>query len=298
MTKRTLARAADPAQRLLLASNLQPDVDTVLAEGLAAFGIKGSGKSNLVALLIEQLRRFFLPQVILDTEREYHDLLNILPHGVLATAHHCPTGDNILHQGLQVVVDLPSWDSVEGAALAICQLVQELFAAAAQMNHADLVPCVIHLDEAGYWLPQQAASHLGRDTRRSLLDAFTLLATRGRKYGLTPFYYTQYISQIHKDVVRQSGILVLMRQMQDIDLRRYGEYLALDALRRAAIRAFPAGKAVVCLPDGAQPVVQFYLRETVHPSHTPKARAAVVKFAHTAPDREAISTYAKEAHYD
>jgi hypothetical protein len=34
---------------LQLADNFQPDVDLLVGEGLIAFGVKGSGKSNLVA---------------------------------------------------------------------------------------------------------------------------------------------------------------------------------------------------------------------------------------------------------
>ncbi len=80
----------------------------LVSEGLIAFGVKGSGKSNLIARLGEQLGRFFQPQIILDTEREYHSLVNLLPHGIIATANRCPSGYDILHKRLQVVVDLRS----------------------------------------------------------------------------------------------------------------------------------------------------------------------------------------------
>lgn len=275
----SLAMAEDPAQRLHLASNFQPDIDLLLKEGIAAFGVKGSGKSNLVALLIEQLSRFFVPQVIFDTESEYISLLETLPHGVLGTAGHIPSGKDILTHGLQVVVDLKSFDCEDSAAIAMSTLVWQLLEFAGQQDPQDRVPCVVHLDEAAFWLPQRSPEYLCKSNRDALLDAFSILASRGRKYGLMPFLYTQQITQIHKSAIRQAGVFILMRQVFDADLKRYGEYLPLNAERKEQIRAFPVGKAVLCLPDGSCPLVQFNERATVHTSHTPKAMRAVARFA-------------------
>ena len=279
MTKSSMAMAEDHAQRLLLAPNFQPDIDLLIREGIAAFGVKGSGKSNLVALLIEQLARFFLPMVIFDTEGEYTSLVDFLPHGVLATAGHMPSGRDILEHGLQVVVDLKSFDCEDSAAIAMTNLVWGLIHFAEKQDPADRIPCIVHLDEAAFWLPQRAAEYLCKSNRDTLLDAFAILASRGRKYGLVPFLYTQQISQVHKSAIRQSGILILMRQMFDTDLKRYAEYFPLDADRKEQIRAFPVGKAVIILPDGTCPLVQFNERATVHTSHTPKAMRAVARFA-------------------
>lgn len=279
-TQTTLAMANDPAQRLHLAKNFQPDIDLLIKEGVAAFGIKGSGKSNLVGLLLEQLSRFFLPQVIFDTEGEFISLLETFPHGVLATAKHIPTGKDILTNGLQVVVDLRSFDCEDSAAIAMGNLVWQLLEFAGKQDPQDRVPCIVHMDESGFWLPQRAPEYLLKPNRDSLLDAFSILASRGRKYGLVPFLYTQQISQIHKSVIRQSGLLILMRQTFDTDLKRYGEYFPLTAERKEKIRSFPVGKAVIVMPDGSLPVVQFNERATTHTSHTPKAIRAVAKFAH------------------
>src|SRR5947207_9453749 len=286
-TRPTLAMAADPERGLLLAPNFQPDVDTVVSEGVIAFGCKGSGKSNLVARIVEQLRRFHLPQLILDTEGEQSSLLDLLPHGVLATASHCPSGRDIIEHGLQVILDLRSWSTDEAAALAMCQLIDELFTTCKNIDPIDRFPCIIHLDEAAYWLPQDAVTYLSKETRKALADSFHTLASRGRKYGLTPFLYTQSISEIRKETIRQAGIQILMRQTLDVDLNRYCDLIYnATSKTRAAIRSYPRGKAVVLLPDGSQPRVEFYERETPHMSHTPSAQTAVKRFARTAVDVE------------
>ncbi len=273
-----------------LADNFQPDVDLLVGEGLIAFGVKGSGKSNLIARLAEQLGRFFLPQIILDTEREYSSLVNLLPHGIVASANRCPFGFDILHKGLQVVVDLRSWATDEAAALAVVQLVGELFTVATAQAPQERVPCIVHLDEAGYWIPQDAVTYLSKSTRLAMADAFHKLAARGRKMGLVPFLYTQSISEVGKSSIRQSGVKVLMRQTLDIDLNRYSEYIHNATPRtKKAIQAFPTGKAIVILPDGSQRAVQFYERVSTHPSHTPRTQAALAKFADTSLDLAALS---------
>src|SRR6266581_3811097 len=249
-----LAMTSDPGKALRLAPTFQPDVDLLTAEGLIAFGVKGSGKSNLLALLVEQLGRFLLPQLIIDTEREYQSLATLLPHGVLASASRCPSGSDILHKGLQVILDLHSWETDEAAGLALCQLVDELFTATNAIAPRERVPCVIHLDEAGYWLPQEAVSYLTKETRKVLADAFHTLASRGRKQGLTPFLYTQSISEVAKSAIRQAGVKVLMRQTLDVDLTRYFQYIQRATPRtKKAIQAYPSGRAIVILPDGSQP---------------------------------------------
>lgn len=274
--------AADPERALHLAPNFQPDVDLVTAEGVIAFGVKGSGKSNLLALLVEQLGRFLLPQLILDSEGEQHSLLSLLPHGVLASAQRCPSGSDILHKGLQVIVDLHSWGSDEAAALAMCQLIDELFVASTAIAAHDRFPCAIHLDEAAYWLPQNSVTYLGKETRKTVVDTFHKLASRGRKQGLTPFLYTQSISEVRKETIRQAGIQVLMRQTLDIDVNRACESIyGATEKTRAALRAFGQGRAFVILPDGSQHRVQFHERQSEHGSHTPRVQTALVKFAAT-----------------
>jgi hypothetical protein len=236
------AMASDPGKALRLAPTFQPDVDLLTTEGLIAFGVKGSGKSNLLALLVEQLRRFLLPQIILDTEREYH--------------------------------------TDEAAALAMCQLIGELFTTTTAQTPQERVPCVIHLDEAGYWLPQEAVSYLSKETRKALADTFHKLASRGRKQGLTPFLYTQSISEVAKSAIRQAGVKVLMRQTLDVDLNRYCQYLAGATTRtKKAIQAYPSGKAIVILPDGSQHRAQFHQRESEHKGHAPQAQVALVKLS-------------------
>src|SRR5438045_6344547 len=123
-TRPSQAIGPDPAYQLDLGVNFQPDIDLIVAEGAAVFGMKGSGKSNALARLLEQLSRFPIPYFVADTKGEYTGL-SAVQHAtrfVVATANNCPSGQEILTQRLQVVMDLRTWETDEGAALAIAQI--------------------------------------------------------------------------------------------------------------------------------------------------------------------------------
>lgn len=278
----------DAAYRLILSAEFQPDIDLVVSEGIAAFGMKGSGKSNALARILEQIRRYPIPFLVPDTKGE-HTGLGQIPgpaRFIVATASNCPTGQEILTQRLQVVMDLRTWETDEGAALAMAQILNEMFAYASS-HPENAIPCPCFLDEAQYWLPQQPVPYLEKETARQLRSAWHVLATRARSLGLVPNYFTQNISELHKSVMRQCGMYILMRQFLDSDLDRYTEFVksTSPANLKKMIRGFPAGKAIVILPSGQQIKTQFYPQESVHPSHTPTVRALMT----TAPTGNAAS---------
>jgi hypothetical protein len=279
----TQAIGPDPAYRLDLGDTFQPDIDLVISEGVAVFGMKGSGKSNALARLLEQLRRFPAPYFVADTKGEYTSIRSLQHESrlVIATANDCPSGQEILTQRLQVVLDLRSWETDEGAALAIAQILNEMFAYASNLAPADCIPCPCFLDEAQYWLPQNPVPYLSKDVAQQLRSAWHVLATRARSLGLVPSYFTQNISEIHKSVMRQCGMYVLMRQFLDADLERYTEFVKCNspAQLKKMIRSFTAGKAIVVMPDGTQVKTQFHPRETAHPSVTPTVRALVARLS-------------------
>lgn len=273
------AIGSDPIYTLDLAENFKPDVDLIVSEGVAAFGMKGAGKSNALARLLEQLSRFPAPWLAPDTKGEYTGL-NAIKHAsrfIVATANNCPSGQQILAERLQVVMDLRTWETDEGAALAMSQLLNEMFSYACNQNPKDCVPCPCILDEAQYWLPQNPVPYLDKEIARQLRASWHVLATRARSYGLVPSYFTQNISEIHKSVMRQCGVYILMRQFLDGDLDRYCEFVKSSSPSnlKKMIRSFAAGKAIVVLPDGSQTKVQFHARESEHPSHTPTVRNLV-----------------------
>ena len=90
--------ARDPRLALSLAPRrFLPDVNIVLREGIFACGCKGSGKTGVLAKIIEQIMlvaerldpaRRGIPGVVFDKEGDLESLLEVLPNGRLADQEH------------------------------------------------------------------------------------------------------------------------------------------------------------------------------------------------------------------
>lgn len=57
-----------------IAAGLDIPIDDFIAEGCAIFGIKGSGKSNTAAVIIEELLDIGMPMTIIDPDGDYWGL--------------------------------------------------------------------------------------------------------------------------------------------------------------------------------------------------------------------------------
>jgi hypothetical protein len=266
----------NPKLRLDLASNFLPDINMVLKEGIFATGVKGSGKTGVLARIIEQIVRVAasverrgIPLVVFDKEGDLQSLLEIFPNGCIADADHWYTAEQIVTGRLQVIVNLQAWLKAEDQARAMAMLVTELIAYTSSQNPKDRFPCPVFLDEGQYWLPEESVSYLSRDVRKTLLDAFGVLLETGRKRGLTPFIFTQRIAQVDKSVISM-GVQIFMRQVIDNDHKRCMEYIRSDMVKdKKDLAALAEGEAFVCLPKGVQIRTQFKERQSIHLSHAP-----------------------------
>jgi hypothetical protein len=267
---------SDPKMQLDLADNFLPDINTILREGIFATGVKGSGKTGVLARIIEEIARVAalierrgIPFVVFDKEGDLQSLLEVLPNGCIADADHWYTAEQIVTGRLQVVVNLQAWLKAEDQARVMVMLVTELIQYTSSQNPKDRLPCPVFLDEGQYWLPEESISYLSRDTRKSLLDAFGVLLNTGRKRGLTPFIFTQRIAQVDKSVISM-GVQVFMRQVIDTDHRRCMEYIRSEMVKdKKDLATLSEGEAFVCLPKGVQIRTQFKERQSVHLSHAP-----------------------------
>ena len=270
--------ARDPRLALSLAPGFRPDVDLVLREGIFACGCKGSGKTGVLAKIIEQIMRIAeqvdparrgIPGVVFDKEGDLLSLLEVLPNGCLADQQHWYSAAEIIEYRLQVVVNLQAWLKDEERAAVIVYLVNDLIRYTSNQEQSKRLPCPVFLDEAQYWLPQESVSYLTRETQRQLIDTFNILLSTGRKRGLTPFIFTQRIAQVDKSTI-SLGIQIFMRQVIDNDSKRCMDYIRSDVIEdKKRLAALSEGQGVVCLPGGVQFLIQFDERESTHLSHAP-----------------------------
>lgn len=278
----------DPRLVLHLAPNFHPDMNMVLREGIFACGVKGSGKTGVMAKIVEQITliagrfdpaRLGIPLVVFDKEGDLESLATIFPNGCIADVEHWYTAEEILTQRLQVVVNLQAWLKAEEAGKIMVELVNDLITYTSSLDASKRLPCPIFLDEAQYWLPQDSVSYLSKDTQKELLDAFGILLNTGRKRGLTPFIFTQRIAQIDKSVI-SLGIQIFMRQVIDNDQKRCMEYIRSEIIgERKNLAQLSEGQGIACLPKGVQLAVQFDERQSTHLSHAPTVDRILTRYA-------------------
>jgi hypothetical protein len=274
---------------LHLAKNFNKPPDVLIGDGnsILGTGMPGSGKTTVMALLLEQFGACGIPFAAFDLEGDLKSVVDLLPRGVLATPDNCPGAEDMYKYGLQVVFDLEAWgDDRDRAARLITRTVNGLLSHMKALPSHLRVPFLVGLDEAAYWLPQvrKGCDHLSAAMLSELFATFHPLAVRGRKMGLIPMLFTQRLADVHKDVIAP-GTYILMRQTTDVDLKRYMEYVDGSAFgedeedltrlqMRQRIAAFRPGQAILKLPSGRSGTIQFHNRASVHTSHAPKSMAA------------------------
>jgi hypothetical protein len=298
----TPSRSAKRDPYLYLAPEFHPHIEEIIGLGIVCYGVKGSGKTNSGALLAEQIGRAgYVPFVVFDLEGDYRSVVEVVPTGyeaggqsveVEADAARYLTIDEqnaaemaavILSGGYQVVVDLASYPDDETRATIMTRLISGLMRYAERLPNDERVPCLVFIDEAAHWFPQQAAmSYLSPAFQSALTRAVFEMVTMGRKRGIIPAFFTQRPADFDKRLAAQADVLILMRQRQDVDLKRYREYLGEQAEQAAS---FGRGEAVVMLPNGEKFLTTFYPRRSKHISNTPTAETAYQRFAHAAPER-------------
>ncbi len=227
---------------MLIAPDYQPNIDFFLSNKVTVIGITGSGKSNAVAVLVEELGAYVVPLLLADTEDEYSPLAahKYLPRGMCAGSADllCVNpllkdfiavdadgafefGQMILEDGLQVVLNLKSYPYEEAAAVMI-NIIRGMNAWEDARANKDQVSCMFVLDEAHKWLPQRSdESELSKETLQALQVAiFDTLVRRGRKRGLGLVLASQKVTEIDKRAL-QSQWRFLFRQTESRDLAYY-----------------------------------------------------------------------------
>lgn len=275
---------------LLLAPQYQPSVSSFLGATVAVVGMRRSGKSNLVAVLAEELARYGTPLVLFDTESEYSGLVDprYLPAPVLARRTRDSLaieedvrpyvltldkegayafGRAVMEAGLQVVVDLPSFADDEEAALVMSEIIDGIEDWQQALPNQERVPVCILLDESQKWFPQNREDRVVSQHIQGILDQafYGTVVARGGKRGFGLVVAAQRYSQLNKKLL-QSQHKFLFRQTEQIDLDRYGK-LGIEAEETLGLAV---GECFVFGPSVAGVMrVRIRERSSPHLGHTP-----------------------------
>jgi len=281
----------DPSNpRLNIAPECQPHINDIIGHSICGFGIRGSGKTTLAARLIEQIGLLpnVIPMAIFDDCQDYASLPEILPHAVIAGIPEWTerwryqdyywdvTEENaeeigylILEDRIQLILQIHTYPSLEEAARIMCSIIKGMFAWADERDPSKRVPCMVFLDEAQRYLPQdRSVSPIAQEETLKLARWFDALNSIGRKKGFTPALFTLRPAQVLKPAIVGSEIYLLGLQTFPADLKYYEEITGKDKLSRDAVQRFKPGQFAL-FEGGEVAIIHVYPRQSEHRGTTP-----------------------------
>lgn len=260
-------------ESLNLSQMLSVHADEFLAERKLIVGVSGSGKSNSVAVICEDLGDLDVPFVLFDTENEYESLCNekYLPHFLrldssnLNRENAAEQAVYILDNNLQSIVNLQDFDEEEAAWIMV-NMIEGLTAWQEARPNNQRIPCEIILEEATTWLPQNTGeSQLEKATLSALQNAFfNDVVRKGRKRGLGFTVVCQKIAELDKRAL-QCSVKILHEQSELNDLKRYTEM----GISSAETLSLKKGEAFVWVGRITKKRIQMRLRKSPHGASTP-----------------------------
>jgi len=237
-------------------------------------GESGSGKGNTGALLEEHLLQHGLPMTIVDLEGESWSLKEVCPtllvvgRSAHADREYAPEqmgrlAELSVEQGFSVVLDFSGYEEEEYYALLVPYL-HGLWAACDRRR----TPYHLVLDEVHEFVPQVGMTPVKRQVIR--------IAKRGRKRGLGMIAMSQETASVDNQLLKQSGITVLLSVHYPADLDRYATLIPgmTRAVVEQTVPKFSQGKGLVIFKHVPH-LVQILPRRTFDPSHTPQLGTAV-----------------------
>ncbi|WP_415380385.1 ATP-binding protein [Halosimplex sp. TS25] len=204
-----------------------PTLEVLTGRGFIT-GKSGSGKSNTVSVVAEELLAAEVPLLIVDTDGEYYGLKEEFELLHVGGDDHC---DLQVHPGhaeqiaavaldrqMPVILDVSGYrDPDEGREL-VGEVVEELFV----REKTAKTPFLVIVEEAHEFVPEQG----GRD---EVGETLIRVAKRGRKRGLGVCALSQRPASVSKDYITQCDWLVWHRLTWENDTKVVGRILGDDA---------------------------------------------------------------------
>ncbi len=229
---------------------LQIDVDDKLqlqaadfiGQRVAVLGTSGNGKSNTVAVLVEELAPL-LPMTIVDMESEYYTLRERFDFLVIGKGENVDLEVGLedagaiatyaLEKGISVILDMLEFSDVERDEFLLAYF-QQVWQVALKTRK----PLLIVLEECHEFIPQ--------GTRSPLKDIITRIALRGRKRGLGIILASQRTAMVEKNILTQAKMLILHQVDFPTDISVYKSILPQkSAATEEMINDLVIGKAIV-----------------------------------------------------
>ena len=274
-----------------------PHFNALIGKGWVAAANQGFGKSILNGVIIERAGMCELPVIVLDHKGEYHTVkelqfMNALlvgssgPDYALSinedpdvTAEDVDTLVEYVMQGrYQAIINLPSYGSGWlGKATISAAIGQALMRYAEKQRRLGnkLLPCLVIMDEAQLYLPQDQTLLPPEALKNSavlaeLKNAYFALVSNGRSAGYTLGFATQSLTYIAKWAIKSSQVKIFGRHVEKNDLDMCEQSINPTIATREDIQAFRPGECVVFGLTPQPMIVQFDKKQSRDESETPK----------------------------
>lgn len=179
----------------------------------------GGGKSYLVNILVEELRKLGVPVLVIDSEGEYRSLRQLGGVMIAGKLGNVAVGSQgwieqvleWIEQGLGVVVDLYKLKRPVMFEYYVTLLTAFVEWQRAKREQGEHEAMVLVVEEAHIYAPQK------RVKNQEAVDITTEISQRGRKDGINTIFVTQRPNALEKDVLSQSNIRFIGRLEEDND---------------------------------------------------------------------------------
>jgi hypothetical protein len=266
-----------------------PHIDWFFGDGGIIAGQPGAGKSNLIGLMATSSARCGLATIILDYKREFYTLREVVEDSFCWAGHESfasEAGDSyyslnkdnarelaeiITAFRFTTVVDVPSYAGrANDLAETITALLNGLMDVAQHTAEHDRLPCLIFVDEAHNFWPEErklsAFSTIKKENFDALQGAHNRIVTGGRSYGYTMYLATQRLPNIAKWAIAPLQLKIVMRHRETNDLKRCKEETGLN---ETTIASLDKGQGIVMGLTDDPTLVNFDKQEARHVSVTP-----------------------------
>jgi hypothetical protein len=261
--------------KLLLSDDLSLPLDFI-TQTAGILAIRGAGKSNLAAVLAEQMFRAKLPFCVVDPTGTWVGLRSAgsspgLPVVIfggpefdvpLERGGGPMVADLIAEERLSSVVDVSEFSEADK-----CRFLAE-FAQRLYQKNRD--PLHLFLEEADDYVPQKPGK-----LQLACLGAFETIVRRGRSRGLGITMITQRSAVINKNILTQIETLFVLRTTSPQDRKAVSLWVDFHGQSRELVESLPTlkpGEAWVWSPHYLEVVkrIQVHRRTTLDTAATPK----------------------------
>lgn len=241
----------------ILVNNPIP-IEDVLGQFKVILGTTGQGKSNTVAVLIEEYLRYGVPIHIIDVEGEHLSFVDELDFELINKRNYYKDeirGDikHLLRKQKNVVIDYSSFNEGDNMAF-LKDYLENLWS----LQNSYKMPMSLIIEEVHTLVPQSSNTPV-----KSILQDF---AKRGRKRKIEAIFVTQRTQEADKSVITQAEVGFLHRVSHPTNLSIYNVLIPSKKLFNE-VSHLGVGD-VIYVNKGLAVKGRVRVRKTKHGSHT------------------------------